>query len=162
MPVISLYADASYCPNTKAAGGAFVVKCGEMVIREKFMLTDMSDAWEAEVVTYGKALKSIMQHETLKKYLRKGSTLVAVLDCEGVGKFVKNDRLKSLKGRVYPKSTLSVRDVHTMVTVYTETKVIFEHVKAHTNADTVAAFYNSKVDEEAKSCMYHMRKLLKK
>lgn len=157
MAVITLYADASFCPKTRAAGGAYEIMCGNTRIRDRFELPDLKDSWEAEVLTYGRALYDLMRHPKLKKYLRKGATLVAVLDCEGVGTFVNSDKSHSVKGRKFRTGTLSVREVHKLITVYTETKVVFEHVKAHTDATTIAAFYNSRVDENAKLVMLNLR-----
>ncbi|MGI4991049.1 RNase H family protein (plasmid) [Halobacteriovorax sp. GFR7] len=162
MPLIKLYADGSYCPNTGAAGGSYVVQCKDVTIKDRFELGGIGDSWEAEVLTYGKALQAIMQHPTLKNYVHGNSVIVGVLDCTGVETFVTGLRSHSLKGRKFPASCMSVREVFKMLTVHTRVKAKFIHVKAHTNDDTVAAFYNSEVDKHARACMEHMRARLLK
>ena len=162
MPLLTLYADASYCPDTGAAGGAYEIVCGDMKMRDRFQMEAISDSWEAEVMTYGRAVQALMRDEQFKKYLHDACTIVATLDCSGVETFVLSAKLYSNKGREFPPSTLSVREMHNLLTTYTGSKVIFEHVKSHTDAETIAAFYNSRVDSNAKKCMLNMRKKLLK
>lgn len=161
MPMIHLYADGSFCPDTKAAGGAFVIKCGGVMIRDRFELKDVSDSWEAEILTYGYALQRMKQHPQLCKMLHDKTRLIAVLDCQGVETFILSSKEKSNKGRVFPPSVLSVREIHNAMMNYLGITPTFIHVRAHTNDATVAAYWNSKVDDDARACMENMRKRLK-
>lgn len=162
MPVITMYADASFCQQTGAAGGAFVIKHQDTIVRDRFELGNMVDSWQAEVMTYGYALKRLLSDKAVCGLVRTGAVMVSVLDCEVVFSFTKSSAAYSNKGRKWTGDELSVRELHNTIMSFGGMKILFEHVKSHTNDTTVAAYYNSRVDEEARACMVQMRNRIKK
>lgn len=162
MALITIYADASFCPHTGAAGGSYVIKHKSHVVRNRFEIHDADDSWEAEVMAYGQALLELRRDPILAKLMTGKPKVAAVLDCEGVGTFMGHSRDKSIKGKAFRPCTLSVREMHNAFVTYCNMRTTFIHVKSHTDDKTIAAFWNSQVDKEAYNVMVNMRKTLTK
>lgn len=80
---ITVFADASFCPDTHAAGGAFWARSDQLWLKRAFPLEHARQSHEAEVMVACTAILQLAEHPEFHQALAKGreTRLVLVIDC---------------------------------------------------------------------------------
>lgn len=150
---ITVFTDASFCHETKAAGGAFWARGETVKFSLSFPLSEAQVSNDAEIAAVCRAIHEIAQHPELGLEMAKGraTRLVVVADCEAA-KLVFEGR----KVRVSAATRTLVRAAQQVI----QNKGCFlkvNHVKAHSGTDTPRTWVNDWCDKEAYKQMVEMR-----
>ena len=80
---ITVFTDASFCPETKAAGGAFWARGEDIKFKSSFPIPTAGYSNDAEISAACYAIHQIAAHPELGQVLDKGraTRLVIVVDC---------------------------------------------------------------------------------
>lgn len=129
---ITVFTDASFCPNTKAFGCAIWIKDGAgKPHQQSWGGRNAKDPEAAETRALNGALKYLTKYCQLN-----GRVIVIQSDCLNALRKLKYDFLKRDFGAKFVK---------------------LKHVKAHTNHETRRTWVNNWCDENAKKEMYKVR-----
>lgn len=155
---ITVFADASFCPETKAAGGAFWAKGVDAKLSDSFSFEGALQSHEAEVMVACEAILKISHHPELAKMLAKGpkTRIVLVIDCLTVQQVLGENSSPKLS----PKAKQRVNQVKAL-----QRRLNFwlkiNHVKAHSGTGTARQWVNSWCDENARARMTELREAVR-
>lgn len=153
---ITVFADASFCPNTKAGGGAYWARWGKASADKAsgaFGIRGVQHSHEAEVIAACRAILQLAEHETAGPLLALGrrTRLVLVIDCLTIKHVFENanpplcPEARQLVGQVK-----ALRDrLHFWLKV--------NHVKAHKGQDSPRKWVNHWCDRQARQQMQALR-----
>jgi ribonuclease HI len=150
---VTILADASHCPHTKAAGYGFWVASergktpGGGSMREP-----VASSLAAEMMAVCNALHAAIDMQLVKT----GDIVLMQIDCVGA--------IKYLSGRTVPGEGTDEKRAHKFFRELTKQHrigVLFRHVKAHTGGHDARHKANNHCDQRAKDGMRAMRKKLK-
>jgi hypothetical protein len=151
---ITVFTDASFCHQTKAAGGAFWARATDVKASDSFSFRGAQQSHDSEVMVACEAILRIAQHPELGKMLTLGpkTRLVLVIDCLTV-KQVLGD---GSPGKLCPDARGLVTKVRAL-----RRKLNFwlkvNHVKAHSGQCTPRQWVNSWCDQNARAKMTALR-----
>lgn len=154
---ITVFADASFCHQTKAAGGAYWARGEEAKASEAFSFKGANQSHESEVIVACEAILRIAKHPELGKMLERGpkTRLVLVIDCLTVQKVLGGNA----STRLCDEAQRLVREVealHSRLGFWLKVN----HVKAHSGQGTPRQWVNTWCDEQARACMQKLRSSL--
>lgn len=79
---VTIFTDASYCHETRAAGGAFWARDDKHRLQSSFRIGGATQAHEAELITSCRAIVMVMKSVDIGAKLREGpARLILVVDC---------------------------------------------------------------------------------
>lgn len=149
---ITVFTDASHCPQTKAAGGAFWARGdGDLRLQRAFALI-APDSNSAEILAACTAIQELAGENEFARRLERGRStrLVLVVDCLGVK--------QALEGHTasmdIPEVGRVVIDVLDQLDQW-DCWLKINHVPAHKGIGTPRNWVNTWCDREAKR---HMRR----
>jgi ribonuclease HI len=155
---LTVFTDASFCPFTKAGGGAFWSRYEDLKVKESFPLTDVANPSEAELVTAVHALHRLYHYQSLRESLLYGTKtrVVLVVDCY----YVK----RAFEGKQVVANPIIRANLESILQakVKDDWALKVNHVPAHTNNTDARTWVNSWCDREAKKHMRKERKLRQK
>jgi ribonuclease HI len=151
---ITVFTDASFCPETKAAGGAFWARGEKVKFSSSFPIPDATVSNDAEIAAVCRAIHEVAAHPELGLEMAKGreTRLVIVVDCEAAKFVFEGRRVKiNAQTRALVREALQViRDKGCWHKV--------NHVKSHSGTKTPRTWVNDWCDKEAYKHMDEMRK----
>lgn len=151
---ITVFADASFCHQTKAAGGAFWARGDELKVSDSFAFGGADRSHECEVMVACEAILRIAKHPELGKLLELGprTRLVLVIDCLTVQQVLGENSATKL----CPAARKLVNEVKAL-----QKRLNFwlkiNHVKAHSGQGSPRQWVNTWCDENARAKMLVMR-----
>jgi hypothetical protein len=150
---ITVFSDASFCHETKSAGGAFWARGNDCKAATAFSFEGAHQAHDAEVIAACKAILRVAEHPQLGKALERGplTRLVLVVDCMTVERVLG----QGLRVSLSPAAKTAVTQVQALCESL-QFLLKVNHVKAHKGARTPRQWVNQWCDTHARS---HMRKL---
>lgn len=147
---ITVNTDASFCPNTHAAGFAFWLSSSLGRVYKSGALKEVHDSGEAEMQAVANALHTIMTHPNYKG--KKFSTIWINSDCTPVLGRIQSRSEKTVSERFIAKALSSLLTCGGLF--------LCRHVKAHTRTDTARSFVNHWCDVHARKAMREKRSSL--
>jgi hypothetical protein len=151
---LTVFADASFCHLTKAAGGAFWARAEDVKAQDSFAFRGAEQSHDSEVMVACEAILRISQHPELGKVLALGpkTRLVLVIDCLTVKQVLEEGR----SGKLCKEAHAMVDKVRML-----RRKLNFwlkvNHVKAHSGKGTPRQWVNSWCDTNARARMTALR-----
>lgn len=150
---ITVFTDASFCPETKAAGGAFWARNADTKFSSSFRIEDAESSADAEILTACRSIQSILEHPVLGEELKKGkeTRLILVVDCLTVKHVLEGGKAKMGVAACQAVAT-------TRIHVFNQ-KFWFKvnHVKGHSGIGSPRQWVNNWCDKEARHQMYSLR-----
>ena len=149
---VTILADASHCPDTKAAGyGFWVASARGKTPGGGSMREPVSNSLTAEMMAVCNALHAAISLELVKT----GDTVLMQIDCVGA--------IRRLTSRppAHEKQQKEVRKFFLELTEKHRLRVSFKHVKAHTEGHDARHKANNHCDTRAKEGMRAMRQRLR-
>lgn len=138
--LITLFTDASWCPNTRVAGWAAWAKCNGGTMRQSGAMKSLVESSElAEVMAAANGLHQVVRHFGPTP----GTTVLVQLDCLGAMRALES-------GEKWPQ----VVHEWERLRIGSELRLKYRHVKAHQGGKTPRSWVNGWADREAKA---HMR-----
>lgn len=153
---VTLFTDASYCPETNATAGAWWARNSSSRMRGFGGIPECTSSWEAEAATVCLAIIKIAKDSNLHLTLAQGkkARLVIVVDMLGAGMCVVQNKRVFKSERLHKLWKNARRQINAWGCY-----VKINHVKAHTKNDEPRFFVNSWCDHTARA---HMRRLRNK
>lgn len=151
---ITIFSDASFCPDSRAAGGAYWARTDSLRLSGSFALRSVKASHEAEVMTACLSIRALSENDGFRKELQKGRStlLVLVVDCLTIK--------QAFEGESVSLSPDCRREVDEVLAL--RRKMNFglkvNHVKAHTNGKAPRQWVNRWCDEAAREQMKRARK----
>lgn len=150
---VTVFTDASFCPETKSAGGAFWARGDVERLSSSFPIQGIKQAHEAEIVTACKAILQMGDDEKIGALLRLGGQirLVLVVDCLAVQDAFEG-RMRGMAGIIksHIDQVEALRKQHGFF-------LKINHVKAHKGTGSPRQWVNNWCDKEAKRQMREQR-----
>lgn len=149
---LTIFTDASFCPRTHVAGGAFWAVYGEhQVFKGYFSMKDIPSSSEAELRTTIHATGNALRHPEVRAWLNKltGLRIILVVDALSTKQII--ERVKG------PKHPLAVKLV-TYVKKH-DIDLRINHVKGHTSGQKGRDYVNRWCDRNARKIMRETRYL---
>lgn len=150
---VTVFTDASFCPDTKSAGGAFWARGEIERLSSSFPILEVKQAHEAEIVTACKAILQMGADENFGALLKLGKRirLVLVVDCLAVQDAFEG-RLRGMADiiRTHIEQVEAMRNRHGFL-------LKINHVKAHKGTGSPRQWVNNWCDKEAKRQMREQR-----
>ncbi|HHG4356329.1 hypothetical protein IPC102_09600 [Pseudomonas aeruginosa] len=149
---ITVFTDASFCPNTRAAGGAVWARGEQIRFQDSFPIRHAAQAHEAEILAVCHAIQKIAEHPELGAELRKGpmTRLVIVVDCLAVKQAFEQE---IRAGQIVKEAIRAAMQLREQLGFWLKVN----HVKAHKGTDTPRQWVNHWCDRHAKAQMRQMR-----
>lgn len=144
---VTAYVDASWCPNTKAAGWAVWLRCnlGREVMSGSFT---SKSSLEAEVVAAILGVKLAVE-----KFPTVESVLVKT-DCDGAKQLLEGKKPRDSRLQQMRRKLIAFREESTV-------RVKVEWTKGHDSGPGVPAYINRRVDQLARKEMKKARGVLR-
>lgn len=153
---LTVFADASFCPSTKAAGGAYWARWGKTdadKASNAFQIADAQQSHDSEVIAACRAILQLAQQPAANKILAQGpkTRLVLVIDCLTVKQVLEGgdtplcDAAKTLVNQV--------RALRQQMRFWLKVN----HVKAHAGRGTPRKWVNAWCDDNARAQMQALR-----
>lgn len=151
---ITVFTDASFCHQTKAAGGAFWARGNELKVSDSFSFEGADQSHECEVLVACEAILRIARHQGLGSLLARGpqTRLVLVIDCLTVQQVLGENSATKL----CPAARLLVNEVKALQK-HLKFWLKINHVKAHSGKGSPRQWVNTWCDENARARMVTMR-----
>jgi ribonuclease HI len=152
---VTIFTDASFCHDTKAAGGAFWARDNVHKTQGSFRIGIASQAHEAELLASCRAIVECIKHEQIGEQLRTGKArLILVIDCLFVTQALewREVRKPRMSEELWPK-LVRVKDL--IKRSGFELKI--NHVKAHSGTRKPRTWVNNWCDKQAKLEMGKLR-----
>lgn len=150
---ITIFSDASFCWDTKAAGGAFWARGTEVKFNLSFQIEDAQNNSDAEIATACRAIHEVAAHPVLGLEMAKGreTRLVIVADSQEV-------KLALEQGRIRLRAETQKRVAQALQLVREKNCWLkVNHVKGHSGRDTPRQWVNHWCDKEAGLRMEELR-----
>lgn len=150
---VTVFTDASFCPETKCAGGAFWARGEIERMSSAFPIAGAVQAHEAEIAAACMAIILMDKDPAMGRLLKLGqqTRVVLVIDCLAIR--------DAFEGRIRP-STPIVDQYIAQVEALRQQHGFFlkiNHVKAHKGTKTPRQWVNNWCDKEAKRQMREQR-----
>ncbi|MCO7567803.1 hypothetical protein NJI34_00155 [Pseudomonas sp. S 311-6] len=152
---VTVFTDASFCPETKCAGGAFWARGDAERMNSSFPITGAAQAHEAEIVAACMAIIQMSEDPAFGQLLRLGrqTRLVLVIDCLAIR--------DAFEARIRPSTPIIDQHIARVEALRKEHGFLLKinHVKAHKGKATPRQWVNNWCDKEAKRQMREQRGL---
>ena len=150
---ITVFSDASYCPDTHAAGGAYWARSDTHRAQGAFSLEGVTASHEAEVMAACNGVLQLAQEPSFRAELEQGRTtrLVLVVDCLAIK--------QALEGSPVPLSVTGRKAVTDVLALRKRLGFFLKvnHVKAHTGGKQPRQWVNRWCDTAAREKMMEGR-----
>ena len=152
---ITVFTDASFCPDTKAAGGAYWARSTDLRTSSSFKLRGVEQSREAELITACTAVLNLAKDFEFGPLLKKGPHIrvILVIDCLFI-KHVLEENVSARLSDAARKIVLQVRQLQQRLGFLLK----INHVKAHTKGKAPRQWVNDWCDKNAKRHMVLLRK----
>lgn len=151
---ITVFTDASFCHNTKAAGGAFWARGTDAKASDAFSFKEAEQSHDCEVIVACEAILKIADHPELGPMVALGpkTRIVLVIDCLTVKQVLEGPTSTKL-------CALARRRVNQVKSLQKRLRfwLKINHVKAHSGQGTPRQWVNTWCDEQARAKMQEMR-----
>lgn len=155
---ITIFTDASWCPETSAGGGAFWARDNLHRCQKAFPITGAAQSHEAELIASCRAIVECLKDEHLGPRLREGSNtrLILVIDCLSVKQALEWRAGNGKRPRMSAELWEKVKRVRAKID---EVGFILKinHVKGHSGIGKPRNWVNNWCDKQAKACMFQVR-----
>lgn len=153
---ITVFTDASFCSQTKCAGGALWARGSEIKFQHAFPVQGALQAHEAEILTACNAIQALLEHPEFNQDLSKGAAtrLVVVVDCLAVKDAFEQKQVRM--SRPVAAAIQAVLQIRERLGFWLKVN----HVKAHSGTDSPRQWVNHWCDRNAKAQMRQMRAAL--
>lgn len=153
MQNLTIFTDASHCPETKVGAGAFWSRTGEHFLKRAFALGNIDQSHKAELITALTAITTCLDAPEYQQYFTPAAEkvlIILVTDCLYVkqvleGKVMADeqyrDRIRGILNRLWIGG-ISIK---------------VNHVKAHSGTGEPRKWVNTWCDREAKKIMRGLR-----
>lgn len=154
VPRVNIYTDASWCPDTKAAGYAFRVHHGDFTRTGSGIIRSMPvTSNEAEVMAIANAISSML---SVVGHLPRNARVTIHSDCEAAVRWLLNPKSQMTEGVSENVAKLARQVVRRAIEH--GFRIGGQHVKGHTLNENFKAKANRWCDQEAKRWMRMKRK----
>jgi len=153
---VTVFADASFCPTSKAGGGAFWSRWGKTdndKAEDSFQIVGANQSHEAEVIAACQAILRLARNPAANKLLAKGpkTRIVLVIDCLTVKQVFEGADTPLCK--TARELVDQVRALRQQMRFWLK----INHVKAHSGQGSPRKWVNHWCDENARAQMQAMR-----
>lgn len=151
---ITIYTDASFCSDTKAAGGAFWARTDVSRAQMSYPLENVRQSHEAEIMAATIAIEKIIRGETdIRIEEPSECRIVLVIDCMSVKHCFSFNALScSQESGLKERVRILMEELKEK-----EITLIVNHVKAHTGKADSRSWVNKQCDYMARAEMKKMR-----
>ena len=152
---ITVFSDASFCQNTKAAGGAYWARGEKSRASGAFSFEGARQAHDAEIITACMAIGHLARDPVIGLDLRKGplTRLILVVDCLTI------EHVLAAGGscRLSPAARKAVKKTKLLIAAL-KFHLKINHVKAHESKGTPRQWVNDWCDNTARRSMRTLRR----